>query len=274
MSNNQLNSGSNYGSWVDLCAYGTSIYSTVTNGQADIYDYKTGTSMAAPLVAGVLGLIRSFNPQGFNYNAINCLLSTCDNIDAFNPSYVGSLGAGCVNVFSAVECAIPCYGSLNLGTGGGLNPKYESSSVITSSNTINVNDYVVLDAASEIIFQNNFIAYNGSNLRAFIDGCGNLRTANPANNDNYESEAAIILKDDALFLFPNPANDFIIAKINDADTKTTFKIYNSTIQLIKTFNFENGIENKISTADLSSGLYFVDAQSEGKSYKAKFIVSR
>jgi hypothetical protein len=75
-------------------------------------------------------------------------------------------------------------------------------------------------------------------------------------------------------LFPNPANDFITIKIPKANSKTTLKIYNSTMQLIKTLDFETGIDNKISTGNFTNGIYFIDAISGGQSYKAKFVVSR
>jgi thermitase len=47
---------SNYGSWVDVAAPGVDIFSTLNQGQ---YGYKSGTSMSAPLVAGLAGLLWS-----------------------------------------------------------------------------------------------------------------------------------------------------------------------------------------------------------------------
>ncbi len=52
---------SNYGSQrVDVFAPGAEIYSTMPNGD---YEFQGGTSMAAPAVAGVAALIRSFHPD-------------------------------------------------------------------------------------------------------------------------------------------------------------------------------------------------------------------
>lgn len=52
---------SNYGKInVDIFAPGTDIYSTIPQNN---YDYKQGTSMASPHVAGVAALIRSYYPE-------------------------------------------------------------------------------------------------------------------------------------------------------------------------------------------------------------------
>jgi len=45
---------SNYGEWVDVAAPGFKIYSTLPD---DSYDYKTGTSFAAPYVSGLAALL-------------------------------------------------------------------------------------------------------------------------------------------------------------------------------------------------------------------------
>lgn len=55
-SNDMRASFSNYGEWVDVAAPGTAIYSTYNNGG---YATLSGTSMATPLVAGLVGLLRA-----------------------------------------------------------------------------------------------------------------------------------------------------------------------------------------------------------------------
>ena len=51
---------SNYGPWADIAAPGTKIYSTTNDGSFSLMD---GTSMAAPVVSGVVALYKSVHPD-------------------------------------------------------------------------------------------------------------------------------------------------------------------------------------------------------------------
>ncbi len=85
---------SNYGVDIDVCAPGTNIYSTVNAS----YGYMSGTSMASPITAGAAAIVKSYYPT---FNAVQVgeqLKATCDNIDAQNPSYIGKLGNGRINM--------------------------------------------------------------------------------------------------------------------------------------------------------------------------------
>jgi PKD repeat protein len=105
--NDAKSSFSNYGSWVRISAPGSQILSTIPgNG----YDYSSGTSMASPMVAGLLGLMKSRNPGAPNTTLLNCLYSTADDISSQNQSFDGQLGAGRINAQRAMECIL---GSLN-----------------------------------------------------------------------------------------------------------------------------------------------------------------
>ena len=95
---------SNYGTRIDVAAPGSSILSTIPYSG---YDTKTGTSMSAPMVAGLLGLMKSFSPNSTNEQLISCMKSACDNIDAINPSYAGLLGNGRINAYNALLCLSP-----------------------------------------------------------------------------------------------------------------------------------------------------------------------
>ena len=68
---------------------------------------KSGTSMASPVVAGVLGLVRSHFPDMTASEAYYQVVGTADNIDNLNPGYEGLLG-GVVNGYRALtETTIP-----------------------------------------------------------------------------------------------------------------------------------------------------------------------
>lgn len=103
-SNDSKSSFSNYGSWIDIAAPGSGIYSTIPN---NTYGTQSGTSMACPLVAGLCGLLKSYNPALTPDEIENCLDQSADNIDAQNPSYVGALGAGRINALGALQCTNP-----------------------------------------------------------------------------------------------------------------------------------------------------------------------
>ncbi len=98
---------SNYGTWVDLAAPGTSIWSTISNNLYHNYNYVAwdGTSMACPNAAGVAGLILSLDPEMSVDRLEELLLIGCDNIDSFNPGYANMLGAGRVNAYNSLVLA-------------------------------------------------------------------------------------------------------------------------------------------------------------------------
>lgn len=97
----QLATFSNYGSWVSVAAPGVNIYSTLKAGG---YGYKSGTSMASPLVAGLaaLEIARAADKNGSGYTndeVRSCLSSGADPIASTGT------GSGRVNAFRSVSCA-------------------------------------------------------------------------------------------------------------------------------------------------------------------------
>ncbi len=96
--------GSNYGSWIDLCAPGDDIMSTALDNSYEGPD-NDGTSMAAPIVAGVAALVKSAHPSWTNTQIEQALLNTCDPMpdDLYDQ---GLLGKGRVNAAKAVNYVI------------------------------------------------------------------------------------------------------------------------------------------------------------------------
>ncbi len=93
---------SQFGTWIDISAPGTQIAST---DEGTGYQFSQGTSMASPLVAGFMGLMKSFAPNASNSDLVQCLYDGADNIDAQNPNFIGQLGAGRMNAEQSMICA-------------------------------------------------------------------------------------------------------------------------------------------------------------------------
>lgn len=100
-SSDQKASFSNYGSWIDISAPGQNIYSTIVG---NAYGNKSGTSMASPMVSGLIGLMWSLNPGMTRTDLINCLYNNADNISSQNPGYPGQLGAGRIDAAASMQC--------------------------------------------------------------------------------------------------------------------------------------------------------------------------
>jgi subtilisin family serine protease/photosystem II stability/assembly factor-like uncharacterized protein len=127
---------SNYGTWIDVLAPGGyfstgflgiggfTMLSTVSNeagGLTEVlngtsggagsfgiegqYDIMQGTSMAAPVTAGLCGLILSVNPDLTPEELTAILKNTCDNVNAQNEAFIDSIGAGRINAEAAVIAA-------------------------------------------------------------------------------------------------------------------------------------------------------------------------
>ncbi len=95
---------SDFGSWVDLAAPGVAIYTTAYVPDTDSHTYASvqGTSFSSPIACGAAALIWSAHPTWGWTIVHSVLVSSCDNIDAENPSYVGLLGGGRINLQRAL----------------------------------------------------------------------------------------------------------------------------------------------------------------------------
>jgi thermitase len=98
--NDQIASFSNFGSEISICAPGDSIYSTMPNYN---YGNMSGTSMAAPMVSGVAGLVKSKFPHYTATEIRKQIELSADYLQTWSLSDTIFYGAGRVNAYNSVK---------------------------------------------------------------------------------------------------------------------------------------------------------------------------
>ncbi|MBC8248153.1 MAG: S8 family serine peptidase, partial [Anaerolineales bacterium] len=129
-------SWSNYGSYISVAAPGVSIYSTYWNS-GSTYAYMSGTSMSAPHVAGLAGLLFAQDGNRSNATVRSLIESTADDLgDAGWDQYYGY---GRINAYKALgrTSAViePATGGSLSADNGDLTLDFPAGSV-TSSTTV------------------------------------------------------------------------------------------------------------------------------------------
>lgn len=149
---------------------------------------------------------------------------------------------------------------------------------ITAINTINTSGNVLINGtatatlgAALVLLQPGFTASPSASGLVLIrpSAC-----TNGSGTPKLSSETTSIVTNKVFSVFPNPANNFITVTMNLGEANTILKIYNSTMQLVKTVNTANEAENKIAIGDLPSGLYFITAKTSAATYNQKFVIAR
>lgn len=104
--------GSNYGDWIDVAAPGNSII-TLEMDDSYVYFPQGGTSVAAPFVAGLAGLILSNNPD-LTPDQVYEMICYEGNVDPYiSEEYIGT---GRINAYKALISIygdLDCEGNLN-----------------------------------------------------------------------------------------------------------------------------------------------------------------
>src|SRR5579885_1828538 len=100
LQDDSIDSFSDYGSWVKLSAPGCNLYTTYNSGS---YAGACGTSAAAPVVAGVAGLVMAANPALSNAQVASLIEQNADDLGA--PGFDNYFGWGRVAAYRAVAAA-------------------------------------------------------------------------------------------------------------------------------------------------------------------------
>ncbi|OFY38888.1 MAG: hypothetical protein A2275_01635 [Bacteroidetes bacterium RIFOXYA12_FULL_35_11] len=126
--NDKASSFSQFGTWIDVMApggyqndggildqiMGYSVYSSVYTSAAGGYGKMQGTSMSAPIAAGLCALILSINPYLTPDEVTNILKTTCTNIESLqDATHQGMVGAGRINAQAAAVAAQNSVSAIN-----------------------------------------------------------------------------------------------------------------------------------------------------------------
>jgi len=91
---------SNFGHHISISAPGEGLLSTTgSNG----YVTNSGTSIAAPLVAGAAALVKATFPSYNNQQVSAVLRATTDDLNGTNSAHIDQLGTGRLNLFNALS---------------------------------------------------------------------------------------------------------------------------------------------------------------------------
>ena len=137
-----------HNSAVDLAAPG---YKVNISDSPVNYLTASGSSYAAPFVTGTIALMLSVNPCLDNDEIEQILKNSSNNIDAFNPNYVGSIGVGRLNANAAVSMALATQNNMDVVTNV-TNGCAEGSGAVTISPSQGQEPYQVNPSNSQSEF--------------------------------------------------------------------------------------------------------------------------
>lgn len=272
---------SNFGTWIDVSAPGSSIQSLVPFNSTGS---KSGTSMACPFVAGLIGLAMSardvYNPGMSNGDVVNCVLSTADNIDGTNPGFVGELGSGRVNAYEALKCCVDCqpvYVEPFATYTGGL-VRYRQASKEVHSNVECDNCELTHNSGGFIQLTPSFHIKPGSTYWGHIEGCGPGGSKPKASSDRALPGITKVVESQLFSIAPNPASDHLdlhFALLQDE--MVSILLFNQQGQIVRTVysgnNFEKGsYTERVDVTGLPDGVYFcVLGTTSGKQVKSVMV---
>ncbi|MCI5224642.1 MAG: PKD domain-containing protein, partial [Candidatus Electrothrix sp. AR4] len=98
--------------WVSVAAPGDVIFSAVPAESCGLtkddpkgcYDWKSGTSMATPIVSGIAAMLWAYLPDPTNKKVRNCLENSADTVGALGQNFLSWTQHGRVNLPAALNC--------------------------------------------------------------------------------------------------------------------------------------------------------------------------
>jgi hypothetical protein len=171
---------------VDLCSPGYGVLMAApTNCGGNPYPYGTssGTSYAAPIVAGIAGLVYSVNeciaPQDLQYILKN---TTDPVVDA--ASFTGLIGTGRVNAYKAVDLATT-YGNVAPITSNTTwsGDRFVKGTVTVSSGTLTINGTVRMAKDAKIVVNSGATLNINGGILTSSSGCSEMWDGILVNNN-------------------------------------------------------------------------------------------
>ncbi len=102
----------NYGDYIDLAAPGVGLLSTINGG--GFGPLTSGTSFSAPLVSGIVALVKTQHPDWLGIQAAEQVRVSADDIDSQLGGFAGLLGRGRLNANRAVTITSPSVRSVGM----------------------------------------------------------------------------------------------------------------------------------------------------------------
>ncbi|MDG1452148.1 MAG: S8 family serine peptidase [Polaribacter sp.] len=284
---------SGYGNDLDIVAPGKGILSTIQNqGIASL----SGTSMAAPHVAGVAALILSVNPN-LNVQEVNTIIeetaqkvgdySYTNTVNKPNGDWNEQMGYGLVNAYQAVLLAqsYNCSDNLSItqNVNSGQTDNQQANYNIEAYNTIFSGGNANYNAGSSVILKPGFHARSEANFRAFIQNCevsgGTdsfaskkiIKISENSESENEELESIIIDRSSLLNIYPNPSNGLF--NIQSSSKIISYTVKNSFGKQIM-FKKSNNQKVNIDISRFPVGLYFLSLQIENGELITKKILKK
>lgn len=266
---------------VDLSAPGRNILSVTSENIAN-YGYASGTSVAAPLVTGTIGLMFSVNPCLFPDEVESILKLTAfkNDLIAENLPYTGLIGAGRLRADKAVEMAMQM--GLTSGTVEVNNCitnrwyyvlKTSPFEIKMSNNIVNENATFDFKAQNNIeILSGDYTSQSGFiDLQIdtpIVDSCNVYVQERPIVKSNYGSHKVFVNKTK---LFPNPNNGtFEISLAADITGSVSVEVYD--LYGKRVFTDKGKLGNfTVAIPDLATGMYIVKLSGNNYSETIKFI---
>lgn len=226
---------------------------------------------------------------------VGTIMSYCHLIGGIGISFVTSNGGGfgtqpanaIISYIDGLDCLGACNCPADLATGdipaviNALAPpelvKYEASNTVTSNSTVNTGTFVKFDAGSYIRFTPGFWARRGSNVHAYIEGCGWLDGTGIGSGSRSSAVQTYSPSNMELEVFPNPSDgaSTLVFSLEKSENVTIAiqNISGKTLMFIcQSELFSEGTQQVELNSNLSAGVYFVTLKTGSKSATRKWVV--